>query len=189
MTDAFATLGLPRRAALDEETLQEAYAAHSRAAHPDHGGDERRAAEVNGAYETLRAPDKRLKHLLELNAPDEAKQWRAVPMDEAMMSLFSDLGKALEASGGFLERKSRAQTALARALLSNEEMQHREALERIGFELDHRRTGLEARLPELDSAIEGRSPAAWMQLGRIQAEFAYLAKWHAQVKERLLSLM
>ena len=153
MTDAFALLGLPRCAALNGETLQTAYAAHSRSAHPDHGGDESRAAEVNVAYETLRAPDKRLKHLLELAAPEDEKHWRTVPMDEAMMSLFSELGKALEASAGFIERKSKAQTALAKALLANEEMQQRESLERIGFELENRRTEMEALLPELDAAL------------------------------------
>jgi curved DNA-binding protein CbpA len=189
MTDAFAVLGLRHGAALDEEDLKRAYAAHSRTAHPDQGGDEVRAAEVNAAYETLRAPDKRLKHLLELDAPGDEKQWRAVPLDEAMMSLFSELGKALEASAEFLNRKSKAQSGLARALLASEEMRHREALERIGFELEARRRGWETRLPELDAAIKARDPELWKQVGAAHAMFAYLAKWQTQVRERLLALM
>ncbi len=189
MTDAFAVLGLPRSVALDGEALRKAYAAHSRSAHPDHGGDEIRAADVNAAYETLRTPDKRLKHLLELAAPEDERRWRTVPMDEGMMSLFSELGKALEASTRFIEQKSKAQSALGKALLANEEMQQREALERIGFELENCRLEMEALLPGLDAALETQDASAWKQLGATQAKFAYLAKWQTQVRERLLALM
>ncbi|MCE9519681.1 MAG: hypothetical protein K8R87_09035 [Verrucomicrobia bacterium] len=181
MTDAFAMLGLPRCAALNDEALQKAYAAHSRIAHPDLGGDETHAAEVNAAYETLRAPDKRLKHLLELASPENARQWRTVPLDEMMMSLFSKLGAALETSANFLERKQKTQSALAKALLANEEMHHRETLEQIGLEIERRRVEMEQQLPALESE--------WAQLGAMQAKFSYLMKWQTQVRERLLALM
>lgn len=181
MNDCFAILGLPRVASLDEEALRHAYAERSRAAHPDHGGNETLAAETNAAFETLRAPEKRLKHLLELAAPDGGKQWRTVPLDDAMMSLFSKLGAALESSAKFLEKKTKAQSALAKALLANEEMQQRETLEQIGFEIEQRRSEMEQRLPELESE--------WPQLAAMQAKFAYLSKWQTQVRERLLALM
>jgi len=144
---------------------------------------------VNAAYEALRAPDRRLKHLLELAAPEDAKQWRTVPLDEAMMGLFSELGKALEASAKFIERKAKAQTALAKALLANEEMRHRESLERIGFEIENRRTEMEAMLPRIDQALLANDESVWRQLGITQAKFAYLTKWQTQVRERLLALM
>ena len=68
MRDCFELLGLPRRALLDESKLQVAWHQKSREAHPDHpGGSSALAAEVNAAYETLLAPEKRLKHLLELH--------------------------------------------------------------------------------------------------------------------------
>lgn len=189
MTDAFAILGVPCRAALDDEALRRAYAERSRAAHPDHGGSEQTAARINAAYETLRAPDKRLKHLMELRAAEDAGKWRTVPMDDALMALFSELGKALEASAGFVERKSKAGTALARALLADEEIRHRESLERIGFEIEKHRARTEAALPGVDVALQARDPLAWKEIGLFQAKFAYLAKWQAQVRERLLSLM
>ena len=189
MNDCFAILRLPRAASLDEETLRQAYAEKSRAAHPDHGGDETLAAETNSAFETLRAPEKRLKHLLEIAAPDNAKQWRTVPLDDAMMSLFSKLGAALEASAKFLERKTKAQSALAKALLANEEMQHREVLEQIGFEIEGRRSELENQLPALDALLANHDESAWPQLAAMQAKFAYLSKWQTQVCERLLALM
>lgn len=189
MNDCFAILDLPRLATLDEEMLRHAYSEKCRAAHPDHGGSEDLASKVNAAYETLRSPEKRLKHLLELAAPDDAKQWRTVPLDDGMMNLFSELGKALESSGKFLERKAGAQSAIAKALLTNEEMQHRETLERIGFEIDRRKTEMEQQLPAIDSELASADTTAWSRLAAMQAKFSYLARWQTQVRERLLALM
>jgi hypothetical protein len=68
-------------------------------------------------------------------------------------------------------------------------MQHREALEHIGFDIEARKSGMEALLPSLDEAIKNQQPDAWQQLAATQARFAYLSKWQAQVRERLLALM
>jgi len=189
MTDHFQALSLPRRAALREEALAEAYFLKSRESHPDHGGVEAVAAQVNAAYETLRQPDKRLKHLLEIAAPDAGKAWRTVPLDEALMALFARLGAAMAASGMFLDKKTKAQSALARALLANEEFQQRDVLEKIGEEIQAHQNLIEAQLPELDSKLEAVPEQAWREVAALQARLAYLAKWQAQVRERLLQLM
>ena len=189
MVDCFDVLGLPKRAALNEDQLHQAYAARSRTVHPDHGGNETDAAQANAAYETLRVPERRLKHLLETAGPEEAKAWRTVPLDDGMMSLFSQLGKALENSAQFLDRKARARTALARALLTNEEMVQREALEGLGFEIEQRRNMMEAQLPDLDASLASGDSPMWQQLAVMQARFAYLGRWQNQVRERLLALM
>lgn len=187
--DSFSLLSLPRAAALDEAVLHRAFTVLSRTAHPDHGGSEALAAQVNAAYETLRSPDRRLKHLLETAGPPDAKAWRTVPLDESMMSLFSSLGAAMETSAKFLERKAKASSALAKALLTAEEMQHRESLERVGFELAGHLSDMESQLPDIDAALETDDGTAWQRLAVMQARFAYLAKWQTQVRERLLALM
>jgi curved DNA-binding protein CbpA len=187
--DCFTALGLPRAATIDEQTLHRAYTERSRTAHPDHGGSEAMAAQVNAAYEILRHPEKRLKHLLELAGPSEATAWRTVPLDDSMMRLFSELGKAVQAASDFLERKRKAGSALAKALLAGEEMRHREALENIGFEIEAGRNEMEANLPALDAALTNHEADAWKQLAMTQARLAYLAKWQAQVRETLLALM
>jgi curved DNA-binding protein CbpA len=187
--DHFATLGLPRTVALDEQALHLAYTERSRAAHPDHGGSEAMAAQVNAAYETLRHPEKRLKHLLEISGPPEATVWRTVPLDENMMRLFSELGNAMNASAKFLEQKEKAASALAKALLTGEEMKQRESMEQIGFQIEEERRHLEALLPSLDTAIGNQDTEGWKHLAASQARFAYLAKWQAQLRERLLALM
>ena len=187
--DSFALLGLPHAAFLDEQALHRAYTEHSRAAHPDHGGTEALAAQVNAAYDTLRHPEKRLKHLLEIAGPEEARAWRTVPLDDTMMSLFAELGKAMDVTGKFLERKSKATSALSRALLANEELLHRDSLEALGFQIEKLRGDMETQLPALDAPLTGNAPEAWKHLAAFQARFAYLAKWQAQVRERLLALM
>jgi curved DNA-binding protein CbpA len=189
IVDCFAVLGLGRAAALDEQTLQRAYSERSRAAHPDHGGSEALAYRVNAAYETLRHPHNRLKHLVELGAPEEARKWRTVALDETMMALFSEIGTVMELTGKFIERKTKASSALAKALLAPEEMRHRESLERVAIEIQDRMNRMEDQLPSLDAALANHQSEAWKQVAEMQARFAYLAKWQAQIRERLLALM
>ena len=174
---------------MDAAALQSAYTALSREAHPDHGGSEERASAVNAAFETLRSPEKRLKHLMEIAAPEEAKAWRTVPLDESMMSVFMELGSALDASAKLVEKKSKASSALAKALLANEEMALRDRLETIGFGVEEKKVAMEAGLPALDERLAVGDMSVWKDIAAIQARLAYLAKWQAQIRERLLALM
>ncbi|MBL9146341.1 MAG: hypothetical protein JNM99_21865 [Verrucomicrobiaceae bacterium] len=172
--NAFDVLGLPQQAALSEEAVRVAYFEKSKSADAD------RAA-LNAAFELLLAPDKRLRHLIDLAAPEDAKQWRTVTMSDDLMSLFMNLGKARPEAEALIERRSKAQTALSKALLEGQTFATRETLEEIGTALDAKRSELESSL----AAIEGN----WQGLAAAQARFAYLAKWQAQVRELLLKLM
>lgn len=186
MPNAFALLGLPRIAALDDDALQQAWLAASRSAHPDQpGGDATRAAEINTAYETLQAPEKRLKHLLELHQVP----WRTVPIDVAMMALFGRIGPALQNAAALLKRKQAATSALAKALLAPDEMRLREELETLGSTLDTERTALLDHLPAFDSRLSEGDSTALADLQILQARLAYLTKWQTQIREALLSLM
>lgn len=175
MTDCFALLGLPRSASLDESMLQAAWHEKSRAAHPDQpGGSATLAAEINAAYETLLAPEKRLKHLLDLHAVP----WRTIPISAEMMSLFSQIGPLLQKAAALAKKKQQASSALAKALLANEEMSLREALEALGTEIEAKREVILSALPE---ELE--------RLQVAQATLAYLSKWQAQIREALLVMM
>ncbi|MGV3661412.1 MAG: DnaJ domain-containing protein [Prosthecobacter sp.] len=186
MPNAFALLGLPRAAALDPDTLQKAWLEASRTAHPDQpGGDAARAAEINAAYETLQSPEKRLKHLLELHETP----WRAVPIDDAMMTLFGRVGASLQGVSAFLKKKENATSTLAKALLAPEEMRLREQLEEIGMSVEEQREALLAVLPGIDDRWEAGDAGAAGELQTVQARLAYLVKWQTQVREALLGLM
>jgi curved DNA-binding protein CbpA len=176
MTDAFALLGLPRRAALDESALQEAWRQAARAAHPDQpGGNANRAAELNAALDILKSPVSRLKHLLDL----QAVAWRAVPLDASLMHLFERLGPLLQRGHALLTKKQAAAT---------EEMALREALETLGVEIAEAWSALEAGLPELDTRLAAGDSTAWTDLQACQARLAYLDKWRRQLRELLLAL-
>lgn len=173
--DAFATLGLPRLAALEEEQVRAAYFEKSKAEGADH-------AALNAAYELLLAPEKRLKHLIEIAAPEDARQWRPVSMSEDLMQLFMALGKVRPEAEALIEKRGKAQSSLARALLEKPTFALRERLEEIGFALDDKREAL-------GQALVAHPADDWRGLAEAQARFAYLAKWHTQVRELLLKLM
>ena len=173
--DAFATLDLPATASLGEEQVRAAYFEKSKAPDADH-------AQLNAAYELLLAPEKRLKHLIDLAAPEEAKQWRAVTMSEDMMQLFMALGRARPEAEALIDKRGKAQSALAKALLEKPTFAVRETLEEIGMALEERRVAMESSLPSIPADD-------WLALVETQAKFAYLAKWQTQVRELLLKLM
>lgn len=176
MRDCFELLGLPRRALLDEGELQAAWHQKSREAHPDHpGGSAALAAEVNAAYETLLAPEKRLKHLLELHKVP----WRTIPISAEIMTLFSQIGPQLQNAAALAKKKQTATSALAKALLAPEEMKLREALEDLGTQIESKRAEV---LGTLDQATLDQIQVA-------QATLAYFAKWQGQIRESLLALM
>jgi curved DNA-binding protein CbpA len=118
MMDAFERLGLARRAVLDEEVLKAAWIEQGRAVHPDQaGGDAMLSAEMNAAYEVLREPETRLKHLLEVEFPEASAVWATVPMEEELMQVFMKLGPVLQRVEVFAKKKAAATSALAEALL------------------------------------------------------------------------
>lgn len=186
--DAFATLGLPRQAALDADQLEAAYSARCRETHPDHAdGDEALAADLNTAHEILSAPEKRLKHLLALEAGDQAG-WKTVPLDAAMMDLFSKIGPFLQSLAAHSRKKEAAASALAKALLSSAEMKLQEQAESLGAELSAMREALESELPALDQRRIAGDANVFTALHAAQARLAYVAKWQAQIREAFLTL-
>lgn len=180
--DAFATLGLSRRAALTEEEIQAAYFSRSK----EEGLDQE---ELNAAFQTLSAPEKRLKHLLEFAGSPETKAWRAVVMPEDLMRLFSKVGTLKAESESLLKRRAAAGSALAKALLEPQVLKLREAGEEIATQLSAELDALVQTFPELDHDIAAGADGAWMRVAVCQAHLAYLTKWQAQVRELLLGLM
>lgn len=190
VTDHFATLGLPRLAALDEEALKQAYTSRSRESHPDQeAGDEEHSTELNTAFEILSAPEKRLKLLIELEADEAARAWKTIPLDATMMGLFDKLAPFLHCIGDYTRKKQSATSALAKALLSGEEMKLRETAEERGTELTALREELEAELPDIDARRAAVDAGVVRDMQILQAKLAYLAKWQSQVREAFMALV
>lgn len=188
--DCFQILGLKRQAALNEETVKSAYLEKTRVSRSDQpaGGDEQ-AAELNKALEVLSTAEKRLKHLIELEAPEAAATWKTVPLDAELMRLFGKIGPFVQSLAAFARKKQTAASALAKALLAGEEMQLRERAEELTAELAAMRERIESGLGELDSRREQDDAAVIRDLQILQAKLAYLGKWQAQVREGFMSLV
>ena len=180
-TDAFALLGLPRRAVLNADEVRAAFQKAAAAVHPDGAGDdeerERRTvqfAELNEAQATLTSLPQRLRHLLTLTFPDTAAARTGVVMDGAMMELFSTVAAAVQRAAAVQAQKQKAATALAKAMLAGGEMAARESLESATRQVESARTALESELEECERDAE--------KLRSCAARAGFLEKWQAQLR-------
>jgi len=194
MTDHFASFGEPRRPWLDEEALKARFHALTTRHHPDVAENAGEAANpfaaLTVAYRVLGDARARLRHLLELEAPEEP--FRGVPAPASVGDLFPEMGAKKHALDAFLKKRADATSALAKALLASEQFALQEELEDWLGILEAERTKWLARLPELD--------AAWMHAAGDQAKrpvrevaetaqaLGYLDKWSAQIREGLVRL-
>lgn len=186
--DAFALLGLPRRAALSAEEIRRAFQQAGAAQHPDAADDdaarvERTAAftALNEAHTTLLSLPRRLRHLLELEHPQLAAQKSGAVLDDRMMALFSLTGSAVQRAAEIQARKQKASSALAKAMLAGPEMQAQEALEAATQEVEAARAALEEELTALDTARAAGSDTG-TALQSCAARAGFLEKWHAQLR-------
>ncbi len=182
MPDAFALFNLPRRPWLDAANLRDEFHRRSAVLHPDAGGSAEAFAQLNAAHQTLREPASRLRHLLELAAPELLAQ--SPPVPPVLADRFMRVGAARQSSVSFLAKHRAASSPLARALLASEHTAQTHALDTALADLDATRTDALARLRDLDADWHDRIP----DLARLHAELSYLERWTAQLRESRLEL-
>ncbi len=189
MTDHFAALGFERRAALDAETVKARFQERGRDLHPDaNNGDSQAFAALNEAQAVLSRPSARLRHLIELVWGLEAvESMRGGAMSAGLMERFAEIGAVLGRADGLIAKKTKAQSALARALLAGEEMEVNQALMAAGGTLMRLRREVEARLPSLDAALA--SGGGERETVSACRDLSYAEKWQAQLQERLAALL
>ncbi len=175
--DAFAELGLERRLVLDEEALDEAFAAAGKRTHPDAGGTREAFERVAKAKETLARPVLRLRHWLEIEGvPGDLRG----PVSAGMMDVFSELGGLLQRVDELLRERERASSALARAMLEGRTQAAREELEAMQDKLQAMAGEAVAAFPE----VERGARDGW-ELAR---EMGFVEKWRSEVRERFAEL-
>ncbi|MES2705661.1 MAG: hypothetical protein V4726_03565 [Verrucomicrobiota bacterium] len=186
--DDFARLGLPRRAALTAAEVRTAFQKAAAAAHPDHSADAVEKAartddftKLNEASARLSATTTRLKHLLALEYPGHAGGGRSVVMDDALVSLFSQVGGAVQAAAQWAARQRAAATFLAKAALAGDEMLAREGLETAGEKLRAALDSQQAALMEMDRRRAENQDVA-DELAALGQRAAFLEKWQAQLQ-------
>lgn len=178
MKDAFSLLGLPRRPWLEVDDVRAAFQQKAAGAHPDRQGETGDFAELTQAYETLREPANRLRHLLALEFP-ELPLPTGVPAD--LMEWFPKVGAQLQKLKDAARAKAAATSALARVLATSGLPE----AESFQTELKRVREQRHEQVRKLDAAWPAVEPG---ELAAIVHRLGFLDKWLAQLADAILAL-
>ena len=192
MLDNFALLKSPRRPWLNPNSLKQTFFTLSAEIHPDrnhhagalekHSANER-SAELNTAYQCLREPRERLRHLLELELGAKPSDLTAVPED--LMDLFFAIGKALRTVDALLVEKSNATSPLLQVQLFEREQASVENLSGLRQTVTIRRDALLEELEPMNAAWDMAATRPLERLQEIWRLLSFYDRWLAQLQERV----
>jgi hypothetical protein len=201
MNDYFAALGLERRPWLDPDALKNRFLALSTQAHPDRvhscGTSERHTAEenyarLNAAYQCLREPRNRLRHLLELETGQKPPELQEIPAP--LMEVFLEVGALCREVDAFLTERDAVKSPLLKVPYLKRSQEWADRLDRaqrgIAGDLD----ALAAKLRHMDQLWEAtrsskRSEEVLHRLEELYRLFSYHGRWRSQLQERILRLV
>lgn len=198
MTDYFKLLEQPRRPWLDADVLKQKFLALSAQAHPDrvHNAPEperraagERSAELNAAYQCLREPKERLKHLLELESGARSADIQQVPAE--LTEPFFEIGRLCREADGFIAEKAKMTSPILRAQLFERGADCMDRLTAMQGKIGGQREELLAELKAMNAAWESMAPGAPLPLARleeIRRRLGYFARWSEQIQERMVKL-
>lgn len=202
MIDYFALLKQQRRPGLDPSALKDTFLALSGNLHPDrvHGAgpaEKARAqqvyAELNAAYQCLREPKARLRHLLELEGGGKLAHVQSIP--SALMDVSLEVGQACRDADLFLFEKGKATSPLLQVELFERGQERTQKLATLAKQLESRRESLITELMQVDSIWKQESvtePAGHKgQLARLEEIYrllSYYERWSGHLRERIVQL-
>lgn len=199
MIDSFALMGEPRRPWLDAEELRGKFLRFSAAAHPDRhreaapearAGAQDHYAEMNAAYQRLRNPRDRLKHLVELESGARVTDVQQVPAE--LMDRFLEVGQLCAEADRWLARGA-GNSALLRAERFEAAQELSARLLKLNDHLGAWEEELQGRLRSLDRqwtslGTGGDRAAVVAEMADLSRLYGFCARWTAQVRERLVRL-
>lgn len=202
MPDYFALLNEPRQPWIDPEELKQKFLALSSQTHPDrvHGAPEaerlaasRRYAEINSAYNCLREPKDRLRHLLELELGAKPVDIQRVP--EEVMNTFFEVGQLCKEADRFLAERGKVSSPLLKVQWFERGQEWIERLNQMGQKINGRRDELLQELKSLnplwESATASNASREKLPLARLDEIYrllGYLGRWSEQIQERVVQL-
>jgi len=193
--DNFALLNTPRRPWLNPDSLKQTFFTRSAEIHPDrihHATDlekqaaNERAAELNAAYQCLREPRERVRHLLELELGAKPSDLTQVPED--LMDLFFAIGKEFRAVDALLVEKANATSPLLQVQLFERGQNLVERLGDVRQTVVVRRDGLLAELEGTSTTWETSATRPLERLQEIWRLLSFYERWLAQIQERVVKL-
>jgi len=195
MTDHFALLHAARRPWLDVDWLKQTFFTLAAELHPDrvHTTDaakkraaQERYAELNAAYQCLRTPHERLRHLLELEQGSKPSDLTQVPED--LMDLFFALGKALREADALLVEKSRTTSPLLQVEWFERGQEEGGKLGNLRQMIGTRRDALLAELAPMNAAWETARARPLARVQEIWRLLGFYERWLTQIQERVVKL-
>lgn len=195
MTDHFALLQTPRRPWLDSDSLKQSFFTRSAALHPDRIHDAAAAeklaanehyAALNAAYQCLREPCARLRHLLELELGAKPSDLTQVPED--LMDLFFAIGKEFRAVDAVLIEKGKVTSPLLQVEWFARGQDGVGKLGALRQTIVARRDALLAELEPMNAAWEPPGARPLARLQEIWRWLSFYERWLAQIQERVVKL-
>jgi DnaJ-domain-containing protein 1 len=195
MTDNFALLDEPRRPWIDPESLKEKFLALSAQSHPDRvhqaSAEERRAADerfaaLNGAYNCLREPKDRVRHLLELERGMKPADIQEVPSE--LMDSFFEIGRLCREVDAFLKEKAAATSPILKAQLFERGQEWADKLNVWQQRINTLQEELIRELRRISVAWDSGRPREKLLLDRLEEIYrllGYFGRWSGQIRERI----
>jgi DnaJ-domain-containing protein 1 len=197
MIDNFALLNQPRAPWLDEEELKKVYHALSTSLHPDRihnlAQEEkteagRKFAELNGAYNCLREPKDRLRHLLQLEVGEKPTDIQTVPSD--LMEWQFRLAAICRQADKALAVNMASLSPLKKVECFQAAQEQIDALSALNHEFSTHREELHNELKSMgvDWCRTGSKTDILIRLEQIYRLLGYFHRWMNQLQERITRL-
>ena len=198
--DCFALLDQPRQPWLEPVSLKAKFLALSSEVHPDRFPNAAHAqrqaatarfADLNEAFQRLCEPKDRLRHLLELELgrkPDDIQS----PPAEAM-EVFMRLSQVCRQVDNFLIKRADASSPMLKAQMFGQALEWIDELQVVQQTIASRQGDVDRQLRELNERWlrHGHLPKPFellTELEGISREVGFLARWSAQIQERMVRL-
>ena len=201
MMDYFALLNEPRRPWLDADSLKKKFLTLSASTHPDRvhaATPEEKAtankqfAELNTAYNCLREPKDRLRHLLELELGAKPKDLQEIPPDLA--DLFLEVARLRQETRSFLAERTKADSPMLQLQFFERSHGWIERLQQMQRRLNEQQSTILATLRVLNSEwqrTETKSPERARFLPRLEEIWrllSFYSRWSSQLQEAIVQL-
>lgn len=202
MTDYFTLLDEPRQPWLDSDTLKQKFLTLSAQFHPDRFHDRpeierqtasQRFSEINAAYNCLREPKDRLRHLLELELGAKPTDIQRVPAE--VTETFFEIGKLCKEADHVLTEKRQITSPLMKVQMFERTQEQVDRLNAARQKMDARREELLLELKAMNTVWQSkqndaraRAELPLVRLEEIYRLLGYLSRWTQQIQERVVQL-
>ena len=197
MTDYFALLDQPRRPWLDEEQVKKEFLTRSADTHPDrvHSATPeekavatQRFTALNAAFNCLKEPRNRLRHLVELELGRKPGDLKHVPSELA--DAFMQIAAACRTTERLVAERAQIHSPLLQAGFFERVQPHLETLEKLQRLVADLHLRALDRLQGLDAAWQDSTTHTTVlpQLEELAQMLGFHGRWRAQLQEAQLRL-